>query len=228
MSDEPINDFLMRTLGGSATGAGIKPMLAWVRHELRTPLNHILGYAELLEEQAEDENKPEWAKDLRKIQVAGRRLIHLVTVLLSEGDLGQTYRMPGTERDGAGKALLLSILTGSSSVLTPIMRPNTATADALREQAKNALPLLVVDDEPGNRDVLVRMLSAFGFAVEEAADGAMALQKMRAEVYDAVFLDVLMPVMDGFATLQAIYSDKVLQFTPVIMVSALDELETVA
>lgn len=228
MSNEPLNDFLWETLSGSAPGDDIKPMLARVRHELRTPLNHILGYAELLEEQASDENRTEWATDLRKIQVAARRLLHLLTVLLSENNSGQTYRMPGTEQDGTGRAVLLSVLMDNDSVVSPVLRPTNAPADALRQQAKNALPILVVDDEPGNRDVLARMLAAFGFTVEQAPNGAAALEKMQADVYDAVFLDVLMPVMDGYATLQAIHADEVLQFTPVIMVSALDELETVA
>ncbi|MBL8115438.1 MAG: response regulator, partial [Acidobacteria bacterium] len=52
--------------------------LSKVRHELRTPINQILGYSELLEEQAEDEGQQGYIPDLRKIQAAGRRLLGML------------------------------------------------------------------------------------------------------------------------------------------------------
>ncbi|POM26412.1 putative transcriptional regulatory protein TcrX [Actinomadura rubteroloni] len=62
--------------------------------------------------------------------------------------------------------------------------------------------VLVVDDEPDIRDVLVRMLRAEGWAVAEAADGTAALAAARAVRPDAVILDVMLPDMDGFAVLR--------------------------
>jgi signal transduction histidine kinase/DNA-binding response OmpR family regulator len=58
--------------------------------------------------------------------------------------------------------------------------------------------VLVVDDHPINREVLVRQLRALGVASDSAADGLAGLQAWRDKVYDIVFADIHMPQMDGF------------------------------
>ncbi|MDP2378484.1 PAS-domain containing protein [Reyranella sp.] len=58
--------------------------------------------------------------------------------------------------------------------------------------------VLVVDDHPINRDVLVRQLSALGVASDSAADGLAGLQAWQRGAYDIVFADIHMPQMDGF------------------------------
>jgi len=63
---------------------------------------------------------------------------------------------------------------------------------------------LVVDDVKENRDVLVQLLSDIGVEVQVAGDGLQALDRMRSEMPDIVFLDIMMPVMDGFETIERI------------------------
>ena len=87
--------------------------------------------------------------------------------------------------------------------------------------------VLVVDDERLNRMVLRRALEAQGHAVIEAADGRTALEILRAEPVDVVLLDIVMPELDGYATLEAIKADPLLDHLPVIIISGVDELESV-
>jgi class 3 adenylate cyclase len=86
---------------------------------------------------------------------------------------------------------------------------------------------LVVDDDAMNRMVLQRSLEREGHAVRVAANGRAALELLRSEPFDIVLLDVLMPEMDGLELLELIQSDDELRATPVIMISALDDMASV-
>jgi DNA-binding response OmpR family regulator len=61
--------------------------------------------------------------------------------------------------------------------------------------------ILVVDDEPMVREVVVAYLEREGFRVDEASDGATALKQIEASHPDLVVLDVMLPELDGFAVL---------------------------
>ena len=87
--------------------------------------------------------------------------------------------------------------------------------------------ILVVDDQPANRELLARQLERQGHAVATAADGRSALERLRGEPFDLVLLDQMMPVLDGFSTLVELKRDPDLRDLPVIMISALDELAAV-
>ena len=87
--------------------------------------------------------------------------------------------------------------------------------------------ILVVDDNEGNRDMLSRQLARQGHSVASAPDGQAALDRLRAEPFDLVLLDMMMPVLDGYSTLVALKEDPALRHLPVIMISALDELAAV-
>lgn len=86
---------------------------------------------------------------------------------------------------------------------------------------------LVVDDDAMNRIVLQRSLEREGHAVRVAANGRAALELLRSEPFDIVLLDVLMPEMDGLELLELIQSDDELRATPVIMISALEDMASV-
>jgi adenylate cyclase len=88
---------------------------------------------------------------------------------------------------------------------------------------------LVVDDSRVNRLVLVRQLAALGVEALEAENGAEALDQLRATPasIDLVLLDVVMPELDGYETLAAMKSDEAIRHIPVIMVSGIEELESV-
>jgi len=87
--------------------------------------------------------------------------------------------------------------------------------------------ILVVDDDPINRMTLGATLQEQGFAVETGETGLQGLQKLREQAYDVVLLDLLMPEMDGFEVLDTIKRDPQLRHIPVIVISALEELDSV-
>ncbi len=87
--------------------------------------------------------------------------------------------------------------------------------------------VLVVDDEPDIRELIQINLEAAGYLVITAANGSEALQLVRDEVPDAMFLDVMMPGVDGFSVLEELKAgaDYDLSHIPVVMVSAVTETE---
>jgi diguanylate cyclase (GGDEF)-like protein len=87
--------------------------------------------------------------------------------------------------------------------------------------------LLVVDDEENNRDVLTRRLMRQGYTVDVAAGGSEALEKINAATYDLVLLDQTMPGMTGIALLRLLRATYSACDLPVIMVTAVDQSETV-
>jgi class 3 adenylate cyclase len=88
--------------------------------------------------------------------------------------------------------------------------------------------VLVVDDDEISRALLVRGLELDGHRVAVAENGRQALELLHADHHDIVLLDVLMPELDGYDTLAHIVGDQALRHIPVIMVSALGEVESVA
>jgi two-component system, cell cycle response regulator len=87
--------------------------------------------------------------------------------------------------------------------------------------------VLVVDDERLNRMLLRRALEGEGWTVTEAPDGRAALDVLGLEATDVVLLDIVMPVLDGYATLAAMKANSSLDHVPVIIISGVDELESV-
>jgi sigma-B regulation protein RsbU (phosphoserine phosphatase) len=88
--------------------------------------------------------------------------------------------------------------------------------------------LLVVDDSDDNRYTLCRRLAREGYTrVLTAANGVEALALLRAQRVDLVLLDIMMPDMDGYQVLEALKGDEVLRHIPVIMISGVDQLESV-
>jgi DNA-binding SARP family transcriptional activator/CheY-like chemotaxis protein len=87
--------------------------------------------------------------------------------------------------------------------------------------------VLVVDDTAINRKLLAAAVAALGHEVQTAENGRQALEILRARAFDIVLLDLLMPVLDGYATLAEIKADPALAAVGVIMVSAVPELESV-
>lgn len=87
--------------------------------------------------------------------------------------------------------------------------------------------LLVIDDNKVNRMVLSRNLEQQGHIVETAENGKEGLEKIRTQSFDLVLLDIEMPEMDGFQVLEACLNDISLRQIPIIMTSAMEELDAV-
>ena len=87
--------------------------------------------------------------------------------------------------------------------------------------------ILVVDDNRMNRIKLSRSLEVQGHTVSLAEDGQGALDMLAAQAFDVVLLDLIMPGMDGYQVLERMKADHQLRDIPVIVISALDEMDSV-
>lgn len=87
--------------------------------------------------------------------------------------------------------------------------------------------VLIVDDGEMNRKVLRAALEREGHRTEQAANGREALDLLAERPVDVVLLDLVMPEMDGYETLAAIKGDDALRHLPVIVISGVDELDSV-
>jgi sigma-B regulation protein RsbU (phosphoserine phosphatase) len=87
--------------------------------------------------------------------------------------------------------------------------------------------ILVVDDQKMNRLKLSAGLQKQGHTVALAENGLQALEMLRSEAFDLVLLDILMPEMDGYQVLARMKKDALLRDIPVIVISALNEMESI-
>ncbi|MEW6260271.1 MAG: response regulator [Thermodesulfobacteriota bacterium] len=72
------------------------------------------------------------------------------------------------------------------------------TRHRLTEEKKRSIKILLVEDNPVNQKVVIKMLKKYGFTADVASNGAEALRCMETSQYHIVFLDVVMPDMDGY------------------------------
>jgi adenylate cyclase len=128
----------------------------------------------------------------------------------------------------AAQALRTMIADGVSAPpaapLTDTQTVAIATTPARHAETGN---ILVVDDNAANREMLGRRLTREGHRVQTVASGPDALALLRRQPIDLVLLDVLMPEMSGYEVLQSLTADEELSGIPVVMISALDEMDSV-
>ena len=88
--------------------------------------------------------------------------------------------------------------------------------------------VLAVEDDPAIRELMRMHLTLSGLHVEEVADGRVALERARAEAFDLIVLDVMLPTLDGITVCRAIRTEGANRATPILMVTARDtEADTV-
>jgi CheY-like chemotaxis protein len=98
-----------------------------------------------------------------------------------------------------------------------------ASPHKLQVHALQGLRILLVEDQPLNQDVVVGVLRAEGGIVEVADNGAQALQRLQTEAgpsYDAVLMDVQMPLLDGYETTRRIREHLGRRDLPIIAMTA--------
>ena len=119
----------------------------------------------------------------------------------------------------------------ADGVNAPPMAPtdytDTARIVVAPVRAADTGNILVVDDNAANREMLSRRLARVGHRVQVVANGPDALALLRQKPIDLVLLDVLMPEMSGYEVLQQLTADESLREIPVLMISALDEMDSV-
>jgi CheY-like chemotaxis protein len=87
--------------------------------------------------------------------------------------------------------------------------------------------VLIVDDNEINRDMLARRLHRRDFVLSMAVNGREALSMIQSNLYDLILLDIMMPEIDGYAVLKHLKEDSKLRDIPVIMISAIEEMDSV-
>ena len=97
---------------------------------------------------------------------------------------------------------------------------SSITSQASLMDQMQGMRVLVVDDSRTLRKLLIRELNLVGITnIQEATDGAEAVERVRAEPFDLMLLDMEMPELDGLDVLKLIKSDPVLSYLPVIVIS---------
>jgi DNA-binding response OmpR family regulator len=104
--------------------------------------------------------------------------------------------------------------------LSDIDKKGVSTVDERTLEQTKAITILAIDDEPYLLRALSYLLTREGYTVETASDGAEGIAKVQALRPQVVFLDIMMPVLNGYDVCQRIREDPTLAKTYVIMLSA--------
>jgi len=249
-----------------------KAQLSKLRHDLRTPVGHIIGYAEMIEEDLPPDLLKTFSGDLQAIQNAGQKMLALIedflgasTVSPEEVNVGEAqfqFRMQLNHINGysemifeeatdlddaefisdleniakAGRAALNLV----DAIPQRLIEKNAQKRSAPRKEGKRSPQqdlsiinsqigqggeLLLVDDDPSNRELLRRRVKRMGYSARVVSSGEEALALLETDRFDLVLLDYMMPGLSGLETLQRMKASSRLRTIPVIMLSASDDIE---
>ncbi len=190
-----------------------------LRHDLRTPINAIKGYGEMLREDAAELDLPSaLIDDLDQLLAEASRFLERIDGLVSFSLPDEAASSGDAESGEPVSAKVAHRLVAS---VQPISQRDADGAALLPSR------ILVVDDNASNRDLLKRRLERQGHTVVLAEDGSCALARVQEEPFDLILLDLLMPDISGFDVLLTLKSDPSLKDIPIIMVSALNEIDSI-
>lgn len=175
-----------------------------------------MGYAEILIDEATQRRADDLISDLKIIYQASERFIFLVDNF-SRMWHDETWKMDS------------KLSTGNSTIILEGVKTtiHMLSEDTSVQRDDRGGSLLIVDDNELNRDLLVRRLEREGHEVAVASTGREALEILGNKTIDVVLLDIMMPEMNGYQLLQHLKSEDSLRHMPVIMLSALDEINHV-
>ena len=205
------------TRGSFEAVENLAAVKAKLRHDLRTPLNAVKGYSELIMEEARETGRDDLLSDVGKLLAAAEQLLWQIDSLVGSTEAGSLVSSEATELIGTPTRNLVDRIVHSIQPISPKHR---------REQGPSSR-ILVVDDIAANREVLSRRLSRDGHAVAVATDGHSALELLGKTEFDLVLLDLMMPDINGYDVLRRLKDDPAVRHIPVIMISALDEIDSI-
>lgn len=247
--------------------------LSGLRHDLRTPVGHVIGYAEMIEEDLSPEVLKNFSGDLQAIQNAGHKMLALIEDYLGAtklsfdeinvSDAQYQFRLQLNHINGYAEIMFEEAIDlGDEELISDLKRIGEAGKQAL--QLIDAIPmrfedkplvkgapsstekratdkqepalvtsqigqggeLLIVDDDPTNRELLARRVKRMGYSTRTLASGEELLKILETERSDLVLLDYMMPGLSGLETLQKMKDSARLRTIPVIMLSASDDIGT--
>ncbi len=187
-----------------------------LHYSIRTPLSSIIGLSELILEDTvavSNLDLDDIQDSLSKINLAGKKLLRLINDLnkysdLSDGDLMENY-------------------------YTDLYLKESSIRD-FQFNAHIKIPakigtILIVDDELTNLDIIDKILQQSSHKTFTAESGADALKilKNESDKIDLILLDLIMPKVNGIDLLKKLKDDSNTYHIPIIMLSALDEIETI-
>ena len=175
------------------------------KKNLYGPLYIIIGLSQRIKKRWEKSENFSTLKDIQKVLEACRKILEMVE---KEIQISESIEPP--------------TVTAHSD------HPGVPGGPALKPRDEQGGSLLVVDDNEMNRDILTRHLERQGHRVMAVENGYLALQTLKNYVFDLVLLDILMPGLNGYQILEKMKEDESLRHIPVIMISALDEMDSVA
>jgi len=266
--DIPADNSMLSTIEAKLTG------LAYLRLELRTPLNAVIGYSEILMEDAQKSGHEEFCEGFTRLHRIGQKMLaignsileaskhetgtlesglenlsmklreqlrplnddllaacsHLLTRSAEIGQQDFAKDLRKIQAAGEKMSGMLDVKvkdprhSASFQNVVPVIRPLKAERAAPKTEPSM---ILVVDSNETNLDLLSRQLHREGHTVFAAQNGAAALQMMKARKFDLALLSVMMPKMNGYQVLEQLKADAAWSEVPVIMTSALDELDSV-
>lgn len=191
-----------------------------LRLELLTPLSTVIGYCEILLEEASNELIP----DLKRIHTAAERLLSMVNDIVNLAAQQLQTLEANDEFDSPE-------LQFSSPAIETLVQSAATTISALDEtdywESVEGGTILVVDDNETNCDLLSRQLERQGYTVTTVTSGQQALSQVAVQAYDLILLDIIMPGMSGLDVLHQLKNHHQWRSIPVIMISALDEVDTI-
>lgn len=249
-----------------------KAQLSKLRHDLRTPVGHIIGYAEMIEEDLPPDLLKIFSGDLQAIQNAGHKMLALIEDFLGAstvspeevnvGDAQFQFRMQLNHINGYSEMIfeeatdldeaefisdLENIAEAGRAALSLVddipqrlLEKNTNKKTAPKKEGKRSPQqdisiinsqigqggeLLLVDDDPSNRELLRRRVKRMGYSARTVSSGEEALAILETDRFDLVLLDYMMPGLSGLETLQRMKASSRLRTIPVIMLSASDDIE---
>ncbi|MBI3159921.1 MAG: response regulator [Chloroflexi bacterium] len=183
---------------------------------LTPPAENLLAVSTRLVLKADAENQSVVSSNLERVHTSAKRLLELVRQI--ENHRGYEW---GDGADGSQKALDM-VQQYQSYVST-----QKSLDTGIQHNRISGGRILVVDDNEMNRSLLFDQLYRQGHTVEVVDNGMEAIQRLKEKDFDIVLLDVMMPVMDGIQTLEILKNDPDTRELPVIMLSAVDDMDKV-
>jgi adenylate cyclase len=213
---EIINDLLdPNQVASGDVVFNLASLVANLHYKVRIPLNSIIGFSEILLENAAEQGRIDIVLDLKKILSAAKLFLSRVNEIVDFSKLDAGLKASGPEVSDRS-SLIHRALTSLRE-----LAPDSAAATGGESGS-----ILVVDDNEINRDLLSRYLERQGHTVQVADNGRQALEMIATGAFDLVLLDIMMPELDGYQVLQHLKQSETWRDLPVIMISALDEIDS--
>ena len=187
-----------------------------LHYSIRTPLSNIVGLSELILEDTAtvtDLDLQDIQDSVSKINQAGKRLLKLINDLSKYSDLSDSDLMENYYTD---------LYLKESSIRNFQFNTEAKIPDKIGT-------ILIVDDESANLDIIDKILQQSNHKTFTAESGKEALEILKKESakIDLILLDLIMPEVNGIDLLKTLKDDNNTYHIPVIMLSALDEIDTI-